>query len=141
MIPKLALAEQKYRRSEKSGSGRNCALHFLRFMFISQSSTALPEAKTDSLFDQLNQLTICRRTHATLHKISPLTRRTKKPTTATNHYGTLQLKQKPPASQSALLLFDHAFQGDFPRPAMRWRSVPCGSPCHLISFHLHFNVN
>ncbi len=58
-----------------------------------------------------------------------------------NHYGTLQLKQKPPASQSALLLFDHAFQGDFPRPAMRWRSAPGGSPCHLISFHLHFNVN
>src|SRR5215469_11830056 len=39
------------------------------------------------------------------------------------------------------LLFDHAFQGNFPRPAMRWWSAPCGSPCHLISFHLHFNVN
>src|SRR3979490_2123281 len=26
--PKFALAEQKYRRSEKSGFGRNCSLHF-----------------------------------------------------------------------------------------------------------------
>jgi hypothetical protein len=59
LIPKFALAEQKYRRSEKSGSGRNCSLHFFwlgqgiaKIQFISQSSTALPEAKTDSLFDQ-----------------------------------------------------------------------------------------
>jgi hypothetical protein len=49
------------------------------------------EAKTDSLFDQLNQLNICRRTHATFDKISPLTGRTKEPTTATNQYGALQL--------------------------------------------------
>ena len=51
-----------------------------------------------------------------------------------------QNEMKPPASQSAPLLFGHAFQGDFPQPA-HTRSAPCGSPCHLISFHLHFNVN
>jgi anti-sigma factor (TIGR02949 family) len=45
------------------------------------------------------------------------------------------------SEQSALLLFDHAFQGNFPRAAMLWRPAPCGSPCHQISFHLHFNVN
>src|SRR5579872_6225208 len=38
------------------------------------------------------------------------------------------------------LLFDHAFQGDFSRSGMRWRSAPCGAPCHLIALHLHFNV-
>src|SRR5437762_2113978 len=61
-----------------------------------------------------------------------ITRRTKKPATATNHYGTLQLKQEPPAraSQSALLLFDHAFQGDFPRPA-RQSSLPISAAWSL----------
>src|SRR5579872_1122585 len=63
-----------------------------------------------------------------------------KPTTATNHFGTLQLKQKPPRSQSAPLLFDDAFQGDYSRSGMRWRSAPCGSAFHLISLHVHFNV-
>ncbi len=51
-----------------------------------------------------------------------------------------QVEMKHPGSQSALLLFGHAFQGDFPRP-VHTRSAPCGSSCHLISFHLHFNVN
>src|SRR5215472_5263898 len=41
-------------------------------MFISQSSTALPDAKTDSLFEPLNQLTI-HRTRASFRKISQQT--------------------------------------------------------------------
>lgn len=44
------------------------------------------------------------------------------------------------SSYTEILLFDHPFEGDFPRSGMRWRSAPFGSACHLISLHVHFNV-
>src|SRR5713226_4612475 len=56
-------------------------------------------------------------------------------TTASNHYGTLQLKQKPPASQSALFTFRRRVSGRFSptRYAVAVRSMWLALSSDLLS--------